>query len=66
MDRGVWWATVHGFARVKHNLATKPLPPPSPPSYRQYDQLAQLHSLPPISYVSTFAILFSLHGSLVY
>ena len=26
MDRGVWRATVHGVARVKHNLATKPPP----------------------------------------
>ena len=24
MDRGAWWATVHGFARVRHNLVTKP------------------------------------------
>ena len=26
MDRGAWWATVHGVARVGHNLATKPPP----------------------------------------
>ena len=24
MDRGAWWATVHGVARVGHDLATKP------------------------------------------
>ena len=24
MDRGVWWATVHGVARVGHDLVTKP------------------------------------------
>ena len=24
IDRGDWWATVHGVARVRHNLATKP------------------------------------------
>ena len=24
MDRGAWQATVHGVARVGHNLATKP------------------------------------------
>ena len=30
MDRGAWRATVHGVARVGHNLATKP-PPPSIP-----------------------------------
>ena len=27
MDRGAWQATVHGVARVGHDLATKPLPP---------------------------------------
>ena len=24
MDRGVWWVTAHGIARVRHDLATKP------------------------------------------
>ena len=24
MDRGAWRATVHGVARVRHDLATKP------------------------------------------
>ena len=24
MDRGAWWATVHGVARVGHNSVTKP------------------------------------------
>ena len=28
MDRGAWRAAVHGVARVGHNLATKPPPPP--------------------------------------
>ena len=28
MDKGAWQATVHGVARVVHDLATKP--PPSP------------------------------------
>ena len=23
MDRGAWWATVHGVTKVTHNLATK-------------------------------------------
>ena len=27
MDRRAWWTTVHGIARVRHNLATKPSPP---------------------------------------
>ena len=26
MDRGAWWAKVHGIARVGHDLATKPPP----------------------------------------
>ena len=26
MDRGAWQATVHGVARVRHDLATKPPP----------------------------------------
>ena len=29
MDRGAWQATVHGVARVGHNIATKPPPPPN-------------------------------------
>ena len=32
MDRGAWWATVHGVARVRHDLASRPrLPPPQVP-----------------------------------
>ena len=26
MDRGAWWAIVHGFARAGHELVTKPPP----------------------------------------
>ena len=26
MDRGTWQATVHGVARIRHDLATKPSP----------------------------------------
>ena len=33
MDRGAWKATVHGVTRVRHDWATKPLPPYS--SYAQ-------------------------------
>ena len=25
MDRGAWWATVHGVARVGHDLASQPM-----------------------------------------
>ena len=28
LDRGAWWATVHGVTRVRHGLVTKPPPPP--------------------------------------
>ena len=28
MDRGAWWATVHGVTRDRHDIATKPPPPP--------------------------------------
>ena len=28
MDKGAWWATVHGVARIRHDLMTKPPPPP--------------------------------------
>ena len=27
MDRGAWWATVHGVTRVRHDLVTRPPPP---------------------------------------
>ena len=27
LDRGAWWATIHGVIRVGHDLATKPPPP---------------------------------------
>ena len=27
MDREAWWATVHGVATIRHDLATKPPPP---------------------------------------
>ena len=25
MDGGIWWATIHGVVRVRHDLMTKPL-----------------------------------------
>ena len=28
MDRGAWWAVVHGAARVRNDLVTKAPPPP--------------------------------------
>ena len=32
IDRGAWWATVHGATRIGHDLATKP-PPPAASSF---------------------------------
>ena len=43
MDRGTWWATVHGVARVWHNLATK-LPPPSPHSHHAVHKVSRTYS----------------------
>ena len=28
IDREAWWTTVHEVGRVRHNLGTKPQPPP--------------------------------------
>ena len=39
MNRGVWQATVHGVAKVRHNLVTKPPPPPSKVLKHTYDLL---------------------------
>ena len=39
MDRGAWWATVHGVARVRHDLVTKRQ------QIRQYDMGAGLSDL---------------------
>ena len=43
MDRGAWWATVHGVTRVRHDLVTK-LPPPLPEFNNSYIKR------PPFSY----------------
>ena len=33
VDRGAWWANVHGVTRVGHDVETKLLPsPPDPPA----------------------------------
>ena len=36
MDRGDWQATVHGIARVRRDLVTKPPPPPPAHSQRRH------------------------------
>ena len=33
-DRGTWWATVHGVARIGHDLVIKPPPPPLKNGYK--------------------------------
>ena len=38
MDRGAWWATVHGVARVGPDLVTKPAPPPTTSSHVKESQ----------------------------
>ena len=45
MDRGAWQATVHGVARVGHDLATKPTPPTSSLTsiIKDYHQLSVAH-----------------------
>ena len=39
MNRGAWQATVHGVAKVSHNLEIKPPPPPSKILKHTYDLL---------------------------
>ena len=50
MDRGAWQTTVHGVARVVHNLVTKPRP--SPPL-----SFGASYSPPPLPPFATLAIL---------
>ena len=48
MDRGVWWAAVHGIARVRHDLATKQqslLPAWSPGQLLWFESGPLLHTL---------------------
>ena len=39
MDRGAWWAVVHGVARVRNDLVTK-APPPRDTYYLKMDILS--------------------------
>ena len=39
MDRGTWQATVHGVARVRHDLATKL--PPQTSIYAKYELIQE-------------------------
>ena len=41
MDRGFWQATVHGVARVRHDLANKPPPPQVLSSYLAHGRCSE-------------------------
>ena len=43
MDRGGWRATVHGIARVGHDLATKPPPPQTMPEAQPVSEFTNLN-----------------------
>ena len=40
MDRGTWWATVHGVTRVGHDLVTKPPPEFAITGFNNLNQLS--------------------------
>ena len=46
MDRGAWWATVHGVARVGPDLVIKPAPPPTTSSHVKESVLPHCRLLP--------------------
>ena len=43
MNRGAWWATVQGVARVGHDVVTQ-LPPPVPYCHLYSGKISILHS----------------------
>ena len=44
MDRGAWWAIVHGVARVRHDLATEHACMPAEYMMRTTGQMKKLES----------------------
>jgi len=48
IDRGAWQATVHGVARVRHDLAAKPPPPSVQSPVNTLQTVAWTTSFPPI------------------
>ena len=56
-DRGAWWATVHGVARVGHNLVTKP---PLSLTKVQFYQISIFNILQIITQYQVHRIIYSL------
>ena len=52
IDRGGWWAIVHGFTRVRQNLVTKPPPPRSPVSTQYFEDIIKEHFYQSVSSVT--------------
>ena len=55
MDRGAWQATVHGVARVRHDLVTKP-PPPGIEKHKKMKRSLKL--IPSLLFILPILILF--------
>ena len=51
MDREAWWATVHRVGKVRHDLATKPLP------HRSFMQDCMLFSVGKCALIYLFILL---------
>ena len=72
MDRGAWQTTVHGVARVGHNLVTKPRPSPplsfgasySPPHFLHLPHLQFCRCIALSPLPASFSVLFLLSGTL--
>ena len=59
MDRGAWQATVHGVARVRHDLATTPPPPHyhmDAPLKTDLQKPENKISLTPLQYMTTLLL----------
>ena len=55
IDRGAWWATVHGVARVGHYLVTKP--PPTPMLLKLSQKIEEEGKLPSPFYEATITLI---------
>ena len=43
LDRGAWWATIHGVAKAKLDLALTTTPPPPPPIFSLFLAVQDIH-----------------------